>query len=92
MDHGEPLTGATNGWHARAAVSSDRPAEHFTPRIVPAHPLAFVPVEAAHIRWWDGTAGRTVVDDVDLLADRGGSDGSQDAAAAPPVELAAIEH
>jgi starch phosphorylase len=90
MDHGEPLTGATNGWHARAAVSSDRPAEHFTPRIVPAHPLAFVPLETARIRWWDGTAGRTIIHEIDGGADRDGSRRSR-GANAPAGELAAIE-
>lgn len=40
------------GWHLyRGSVSSNRPADHFTPRVVPAHPEAAVPLEASHIAW-----------------------------------------
>jgi len=34
-----------------AEVPTDRPAEHFTARIVPYHPNAAVPIEGALIKW-----------------------------------------
>jgi starch phosphorylase len=34
-----------------AFVPTTRPASHYTPRVVPFHPLACVPAEAACIRW-----------------------------------------
>lgn len=33
------------------AIVTARPADHYTPRIVPFHPQARVPLEATHIRW-----------------------------------------
>ena len=40
------------GWHVyRGSVQSERPSDHFTPRLVPAHPEAAVPLEAHHIVW-----------------------------------------
>ncbi|HLK80770.1 MAG TPA: alpha-glucan family phosphorylase [Xanthobacteraceae bacterium] len=35
-----------------ALVTSERPAEHFTPRVVPRHPAARVPLEEAQILWF----------------------------------------
>jgi starch phosphorylase len=35
-----------------ARVPSLRPAEHFTPRIIPHHPEAFIPIEESHILWY----------------------------------------
>lgn len=47
----EPESTAS-GWHVyQGSVQSDRPADHFTPRVVPAHPEAAVPLEAHHIVW-----------------------------------------
>jgi len=51
MTRGEELVGAARGWNYRAEVAADRPAEHFTARIVPSAPDASVPLEAAHIVW-----------------------------------------
>jgi starch phosphorylase len=34
-----------------ASVPDTRPADHYTPRIIPFHPLAFVPIEAYQILW-----------------------------------------
>ncbi len=45
------LTGAVNGYLYEAAVPADRPAGHYTPRIVPHHPAAHVPGESAAILW-----------------------------------------
>ena len=46
-----PIQGAVNGFHYTATAPANRPAEHYTPRIVPSHPSAFVPLEAAEICW-----------------------------------------
>ncbi|HSU30585.1 MAG TPA: alpha-glucan family phosphorylase [Bryobacteraceae bacterium] len=52
MDRREPLAGAQNAYHYTAEVAANRPAEHFTPRIVPYHPAAFIPLEAPQILWY----------------------------------------
>ncbi|MDC8447122.1 MAG: alpha-glucan family phosphorylase [Nitrospira sp.] len=40
------------GWHVyQGSVKSERPSDHFTPRVVPTHPEAAVPIEAHHIAW-----------------------------------------
>ncbi len=42
----------TPGWHLYdGSVQSERPADHFTPRVVPAHPEAAIPLEDHHILW-----------------------------------------
>ncbi len=51
MVRGEAAGGAANSFVYRCQVRSDRPAAHFTPRAVPAHEGAAVPMEDAHIRW-----------------------------------------
>jgi glycogen phosphorylase len=48
---GEPLTGQVNGYLYHGRVSATRSADHFTPRIVPLHPSAQVPLEASYILW-----------------------------------------
>jgi starch phosphorylase len=48
---GEPLVGAVKGWIYTGQVKADRPDGDFTPRIVPHHPQAAVPLEAAQILW-----------------------------------------
>jgi len=45
------LAGAVNGFVFRAKVAAARAAEDYTPRIVPYHPEAFVPMEEGHILW-----------------------------------------
>ena len=53
----EELRGSTNAYVYRAAVpASSRPWWHFTPRIVPHHQDAFVPIEAPFIVWADAQA------------------------------------
>ncbi|MEZ6058957.1 MAG: alpha-glucan family phosphorylase [Planctomycetaceae bacterium] len=47
------LPGSLNGFLYEATVPADRPAEDYTPRIVPFHPDAFVPLEESHILWRD---------------------------------------
>ncbi|MGZ3847785.1 MAG: alpha-glucan family phosphorylase [Flavisolibacter sp.] len=34
-----------------ASVPADRPAAFYTPRIIPVHPLAAIPLESSHILW-----------------------------------------
>lgn len=51
MVRGERLVGEST-WRYSASVRADRPAADFTPRVIPAHPGAFVPLEAAQILWY----------------------------------------
>jgi starch phosphorylase len=51
MVRGESLVGQ-NVWRYSASVPATRPAEDFTPRIVPFHPEAFIPLEAPDILWY----------------------------------------
>ncbi len=51
MARKEPLVGQ-NVWGYSASVPATRPAEDFTPRIVPFHPEAFIPLEAPDILWY----------------------------------------
>ena len=54
MDRVERTTGAQGGDVGliyRASVPASRPAADYTPRVVPHHPDARIPMEAAHIRW-----------------------------------------
>jgi starch phosphorylase len=50
MTRGERLIGA-NGWICTAQVASQRPAEHFTPRVITRNPDLAVPLESNAIRW-----------------------------------------
>jgi starch phosphorylase len=45
------IPGVCNGYVYQATVSARRPAWHYTPRIIPDHPEARVPMEAASIVW-----------------------------------------
>jgi glycogen phosphorylase len=51
MERLGPLAGAVNGFVFRAEAPAARVAEDYTPRIVPYHPEAFIPMEEAHILW-----------------------------------------
>ncbi|MEJ2686231.1 MAG: alpha-glucan family phosphorylase [Gammaproteobacteria bacterium] len=51
MRRGEALAGAVNGYLFEASVSTERPADDYTPRIVPARPDVHVPLEAPLILW-----------------------------------------
>lgn len=52
MSRGKPLPGTVNGYLYTAAVSTPRPADDYTPRIVPCHQEAMVPLENNHILWY----------------------------------------
>ena len=45
------VTGAVNGYIYQGRVSTDRPAGHYVPRIIPGHGAAAVPMEAPLIFW-----------------------------------------
>jgi glycogen phosphorylase len=51
MERGESLVGE-NAWRYTATIRANRPASDFTPRVVPFHPAAFVPLESAQILWY----------------------------------------
>jgi starch phosphorylase len=51
MTRGESLVGQSV-WNYSASVPACLPAENFTPRIVPFHADAFVPLEAPNILWY----------------------------------------
>ncbi|MDE2310902.1 MAG: alpha-glucan family phosphorylase [Betaproteobacteria bacterium] len=46
------LVGANNGYLYTGTVQAGRPVTHYTPRIVPAHSAASVPLEASLITWY----------------------------------------
>ncbi len=52
MTRDHPLSGAAGGFLWVTTVPPGRPAADYTPRIVPAHPEARVPAEAAFISWF----------------------------------------
>lgn len=52
MKRGEAISGAVNGWIYEAAVQKDRPADDYTPRVVPYQADAFIPAEARQILWF----------------------------------------
>ncbi|MDF0643806.1 MAG: alpha-glucan family phosphorylase [Nitrospira sp.] len=48
----DETTSTAPGWHLYyGSVQSERPPDHFTPRVVAAHPEAAVPLEDHHILW-----------------------------------------
>ncbi len=51
MARGEKLHGALNGYIFVAELATTRPADHFTPRVVPRHPAVNIPLESCHISW-----------------------------------------
>ena len=51
MQRQSPISGAVNGFVYSAKVRTKRAAEDYTPRIVPCHQEAFIPMEEAHILW-----------------------------------------
>ncbi len=48
----EPLAGEAGWYRYQGRVRATRPAEHFTPRVIPAHCEAQVPLEESHILWF----------------------------------------
>ena len=58
MNRGERLVGATNGFSYTAVVGTTRPAADYTPRLIPQHDGALVPLEAPFILWHDAPSWR----------------------------------
>ncbi|MGE5193344.1 MAG: alpha-glucan family phosphorylase [Deltaproteobacteria bacterium] len=56
MSRDGALPGAMNSHRYLADAPAARPLEHYTPRVVPAHQHALVPLEEPHIRWFRGSA------------------------------------
>ena len=52
MERGDAIIGAVNGWVYQTSVKKDRPADHYTPRVVPHPAEALVPLEAEEILWF----------------------------------------
>jgi len=51
LTRGEALVGAAKGWTYLAQVKTSRAASDFTARMIPRHPEAAIPLEAAQILW-----------------------------------------
>ncbi len=51
MERKAALPGLVNAHLYRATAPASRPVEHYTPRIVPFHPDAAIPLEASQIFW-----------------------------------------
>lgn len=51
MTRGEPLVGAAHGYLYGARVPATRATGDYTPRVVPHHPAAIIPLESAQIVW-----------------------------------------
>ena len=58
MVRGEPLAGAAGAFTYSASVPTGRAAADYTPRLVPQHTGAFVPLEAPFILWHEGPSWR----------------------------------
>jgi starch phosphorylase len=58
MNRGECLAGAASGFTYTAAIPTNRPAADYTPRLVPQHVGALVPLEAPFILWHDAPSWR----------------------------------
>ena len=58
MNSGEPLVGAANGFTYTAVIPANRPAADYTPRLIPQHLGALVPLEAPFILWHDAPSWR----------------------------------
>ena len=58
MDRGERLVGAVNGFAYSARIPATRPAADYTPRVVPLHADAFIPLETDFICWNDAPSWR----------------------------------
>jgi len=52
MTRGAELVGSGSAWTFDATIPADRPAGDFTPRVVPRHPGASVPLECQRILWY----------------------------------------
>lgn len=58
MDRGARIAKSSGGFVYTARIPAARPASDYTPRIVPYHPGASVPLEAPFILWHDSPSWR----------------------------------
>ena len=58
MTRGDRLVGSANAYMFTAAIPATRPAADYTPRLVPQHAGALVPLEAPFILWHDAPSWR----------------------------------
>ena len=58
MIRGDRLAGSSNGFMFFVSAPKNRPASDFTPRLIPRHAEAILPLEAAYILWHDAPAWR----------------------------------
>jgi glycogen phosphorylase len=58
MNRGERLVGSVNGFTYTARVPANRSPADYTPRLVPYHEGALVPLEASYILWHDSPSWR----------------------------------
>ena len=58
MNRGERIVGATSAFTYSASVATNRPAADYTPRLVPQHVAAIVPLEAPFILWHEAPSWR----------------------------------
>jgi glycogen phosphorylase len=58
MNRAERLVGTANGYTYTALVPATRPVADYTPRLIPHHSGALVPLEAGFILWHDSPAWR----------------------------------
>ena len=58
MNCGRRLAGSTNAFVYMASIPATRAAADYTPRVIPQHRSAFVPMEASFILWHDSPSWR----------------------------------
>lgn len=58
MNRAARLAGSVNGFLYTARTSQSRPAADYTPRVIPHHPGAFMPMEAPFILWHESPSWR----------------------------------
>jgi starch phosphorylase len=58
MNRGERLSGSVNGFAYTASIPALRAPAEYTPRIIPRHSGASVPIEAPLILWHDSPSWR----------------------------------
>jgi len=58
MNRGEGLVGSVNGFLYTTRIPATRPAADYTPRVIPQHAGAFVPMEAPFILWHESPSWR----------------------------------
>ncbi|MGC2278299.1 MAG: hypothetical protein WA571_19950, partial [Candidatus Binatus sp.] len=52
MTQGNPLPGSAKAFGYSAEVPASRAPDDYTPRVVPWHPAARIPLEESHILWF----------------------------------------